>query len=358
MFNSRPKIHCRGLACCFVGITTAVTISGCNYPQAARPDTAAPEVDAQRIRRVLDQLTDELVWVQGGTFIMGDYGVHYGQKKGYVDINESSKPTHEVELSSYSISKFKITNDAYHTYLSTKGEPIRKYLLEGDQLGSTIPNLPALIDWYEAEAFCKWAATETGLPFALPTEAQWEYAARSRGLFVPISTDTGDWDISYVGASSYDDDLYRGRNLSTDGNRMDYAQSMGWPRDTFTLTPVDYFPPNPLGLYAMTDNGYEWVNDWYDPNYYSVSPRLNPQGPDQPVVESPVPGLYLKTLRGIDFPSAGWRMGYTVSRSFSNPNSFIPGPEGGKPIFVANKTARCAVNAPTPITPSAQPGTH
>ncbi|WP_052446551.1 formylglycine-generating enzyme family protein [Geoalkalibacter ferrihydriticus] len=113
------------------------------------------------------------------------------------------------------------------------------------------PEYPAGVSWQEAHDYCAWLGEQSGLPFALPTEAQWEYAARSRGKVVPFATDTG---------------------LIEPG--VNYPPSTRYP------FPVGNFPPNPLGFYDMSGNVQEWVADWYDPAYYSKSPEHNPQGPE------------------------------------------------------------------------------
>ena len=59
---------------------------------------------------------------------------------------------------------------------------------------------------------------------------------------------------------------------------------MGWNTESISPLPVGRFPPNPLDLYAMSDNGLEWVKDWYDPDYYQNSPVNDPQGPEQPSI--------------------------------------------------------------------------
>jgi formylglycine-generating enzyme required for sulfatase activity len=107
--------------------------------------------------------------------------------------DKNNKPVHEVELSSYSISKFKITHENYAFYLEMTGQPKQQFDKEWRNKTlfdmTFLKNSPAIITWTEASNYCSWIKKESGLPFSLPTEAQWEYAARNRGQYVVIATD-------------------------------------------------------------------------------------------------------------------------------------------------------------------------
>ena len=102
--------------------------------------------------------------------------------------------------------------------------------------------------------------------------------------------------------------------------------------------PGDFRPPNPLGIYDMAGNGWEWMKDWYDPDYYQTSSVKDPQGPDKPVYKDD-DGYFYKAMRGQDFSGPG--RGLTVVRYKADPKSrdFLP----------SDKTARCVVNSPEPI---------
>ena len=107
--------------------------------------------------------------------------------------------------------------------------------------------------WHEATRYCEWLSSTSGKKFRLPTEAEWERAARGgiEGQLYPW----GDAPPEQV---------------------PDYAKR--WRKGP---EPVGLYAPNPYGLYNLGDNVHEWCSDWYDPNYYAVSPELNPQGPEQ-----------------------------------------------------------------------------
>ncbi|NVK03476.1 MAG: SUMF1/EgtB/PvdO family nonheme iron enzyme, partial [Flavobacteriia bacterium] len=121
--------------------------------------------------------------------------------------------------------------------------------------------------WEDGKNYCQWLGTITALPFDLPTEAQWEYAARSRGQHYYFATNNG---YRQKKDSSYYD--------PTTGYWIDYTDDE--VNASTRITNVDTFPPNPLGVYGMTNQVSEWVNDWYAKDYYLNSPEHNPQGPE------------------------------------------------------------------------------
>ncbi|MEN3752173.1 SUMF1/EgtB/PvdO family nonheme iron enzyme [Mangrovibacter sp. SLW1] len=182
-----------------IGLLAPLFLSACdNHPATTSAATAAQnQQSSPELQNMLHQVKQNLVFVEGGDFLMGDFGREYGPEKLRYDVNKDSKPLHKVTLSSYSISRFKTTNQEYQLYLKLHNLSLRKVDNEltqerRDSLNK-LPNTPAHVDWYEAEQYCAWLGEVSGLPFALPTEAQWEYAARSRGQFLLSAPTAACW---------------------------------------------------------------------------------------------------------------------------------------------------------------------
>jgi formylglycine-generating enzyme required for sulfatase activity len=331
-------------------VLPVVLMMGCEQGGTSQ-GAAEGNVSSQELQGFIQRVKNNLVFVEGGEFLMGDYGVQYGPERLPYDSNKDSKPLHKVELSSYSLNKYKITNEEFQFYLRSNGLELRQDAGSDFKVISTAPTTPAPMDWFEAEQYCNWLANISGLPFGLPTEAQWEYAARSRGKFLMVATDDGTYKATDDAVTEDWKDGPKGINISSSWDRKIFAKEMGWKTGTFTPLPVDKFPPNPLGLYAMSDNGYEWIKDWYDPDYYQYSMHKDPQGPSGPVYKDDRSNnKYAKVLRGQDFADPQWGGGVNVHRNYKNPDGAEPGFSNlGDLLILVNKTARCVVNHPQPI---------
>jgi len=307
-------------------------LTGCDRLQEKPPEK---KISRAELNEFIQQVKGNLVFVQGGVFEMGDFGIKLNG--GQIDPYPDSKPLHTVELTGYSISKFKISNREYHFYLDYNHLPIRKVrdsLKDMWAEYNSTPETPVWIDWYESAGYCAWLGKITGLPFSLPTEAQWEYAARSRGEFYVLPTNTGKAEIEFHSGGKS-----TGINIATGYDREMYALKKGTHLRYLSSLPGDAFPPNPLGIYDMAANGFEWVSDWYDPDYYKNSPRKDPQGPDNPIFEYDGKG-YQKVMRSSH--NYNGMIGSSVGRTYRPPR--VP-----QESIPHSQTARCVVNSPVPV---------
>lgn len=173
---------------------------------------------------------------------------------------DSEKPQHKVTISKpFYLGRHEVTQAQWETVMGSNPYTLDRsnpyYNLPGMKERITRPNHPATVSWNDAQEFIKRLnAREGHNRYRLPTEAEWEYAARA-------GTTT---------AYSFGDD-------SSDLGR--YA----WYGEDFAsggTHPIGQKLPNPWGLYDMHGNAWEWVQDWYSDSYYAQSPATDPKGPE------------------------------------------------------------------------------
>jgi formylglycine-generating enzyme required for sulfatase activity len=180
------------------------------------------------------------IYIPAGEFQMGD---------NFNEGDSDEKPVHPVYLTNYSISKYEISVSQYDAYCLDTG---RQTLSNEFYLQSWQKDQPAFyISWMEANAFCQWMSQKTGENIHLPTEAQWERAARGTIQ-----------------------NRYPWGNSSPDCSFVNFAGCNRGIQFVFN------FPAGATatGIYQMAGNVWEWCQDYYDPLYYSQSPYQNPQG--------------------------------------------------------------------------------
>jgi len=180
-------------------------------------------------------LTDpEMVFVDGGTFLMGCNNEQ--ESNNYED-----DTMHSVMINSFYIAKYPVTQMYWQAYMDNNPS-----YFNGD-------NLPVeRVSWEEAQEFIRRLNAATGKQYRLPTEAEWEYAAR--------------------GGNKSHGFQYSGDNNLNNVAWYEYNSGM-------STHPVGTKLPNELGIYDMSGNVWEWCSDWYDPNYYLNSQQVDPSGP-------------------------------------------------------------------------------
>ncbi|MBN0988038.1 formylglycine-generating enzyme family protein [Amphritea pacifica] len=274
----------------FISLTSVLILSGCNGEAdivvtsdvvsaekiaqiRANIQTLHPDADSELQAKVLDtavRAVEDMVFIEGGKFMMGDFGMPcdadperpvWRETENMCNASRwaDTSPAHPVELDSYSLSKYETRVKDMDVYFLAHKEPLTgaDWREEQPDHEAFRPNLPAgTRTWDDAKNYCVWLGKVTGYAFDLPTEAQWEFAARNRGQNIYYATDNG--------------------FLESPRNTKPYDRDSGKLKNTY---PVDLLPPNPLGIFGMQNNAAEWVNDWYDPEYYAYSPGENPSGP-------------------------------------------------------------------------------
>ncbi len=238
-----------------------------------------------------------MVLVPAGPFPMG---VPASDRDGGVD----ERPNHEVYLDAFYMDIYEVTNGRYLEFVGATGHrkpthptnPERN-LWKGGLMPETIIDRPVVnLDWYDAEAYCKWAGKR------VPTEAEWEKAAKGT-----------------------EDRRFPWGDVEPTERHVNFLQRWNGEK---TLMPVGSYKAgmSPYGVYDMAGNVFEWVADWYDPRYYGKSPAKNPQGPDSGPMkvvrgsgwQSEAPTVRIFTRFGSDpkgrNESTGFRCAATLSK--------------------------------------------
>ena len=222
--------------------STSNTNSTCSTNSTSSTDSLSVE---------FNKLINNMVYVSGGTFTMGSTSEQGG------DTYYDEKPTHSVTLSSYYICKYEVTQALWRVVMGSNPSKFKDN------------NLPVeCVSWDDCQTFINRLNSYTGRNFRLPTEAEWEFAARG-----------GNYSrhYKYSGSNNFDDVAWYDDNS---GNRTQ---------------PVGTKQPNELGLYDMSGNVYEWCGDWY--GSYSSYSQSNPTGPNSG---------YSRVFRGGSWRGIAW----------------------------------------------------
>ncbi len=230
----------------------------------------------------------ELVWVAPGSFQMGNANM--------------APPVHAIRISrDYWIGKYEVTQTEYEAIVDKNPSTFK-----------SARNPVENVSWSEAVAFCtrltereqKAGRLPGGYEYRLPTEAEWEYAARGGVKGQATAAGSGQ-DFTYSGSNNVDEVGWYDGN-SGEGPLDDSGEPDDGKRRSFTSSnkcqahPVGQKKPNELGLYDMSGNVWEWCLDWYDAGYYGRSPIVDPANTQAGTV---------RALRG-----GGWNFGHGNQR--------------------------------------------
>ena len=178
----------------------------------------------------------EMIAVEGGTFTMG------ATSEQGSDAYDDEKPAHQVTLSSYYIGKTEVTQELWQAVMGSNPSKFS---------GTNLP--VEKVSWEDCQSFVIKLNELTGKNFRLPTEAEWEYAARGG------NKSNG---FKFSGGNNIAEVAWYSEN----GNKISH--------------PVATKAPNELGIYDMSGNVWEWCSDWYSSSYYTSSSQTNPTGPN------------------------------------------------------------------------------
>jgi len=188
------------------------------------------------------------VLISAGSFLMGS-----------ANGRDEERPGHRVWLDAFEMAALQVRNRDYAVFLEATGHAAPKHWRDADL---NHPDQPVVaVRWTDAVRYCEWLSDITGRQHRLPTEAEWERAARGGrdGLDYPWGDESpNDW--------------------------PEYVERWGriGERDLEIRgpLPVGRGTPNPYGLFDISENVHEWCADWFSPDYYTHSPERNPRGPE------------------------------------------------------------------------------
>ena len=210
----------------------AFTFAACGGDDDDEKGDDTPKFQNQTI--TVGGVSFKMIAVEGGTFLMGS-------PESDADADDDEKPQHEVTLSNYYIGETEVTQELWETVMRSN---------PSESIGPKQP--VGNVSWDDCQTFINKLNEKTGKTFRLPTEAEWEYAARggkkSKGY-------------TYSGSNTLDDVAWYEDNCGETTHIVGTKQA------------------NELGIYDMSGNVYEWCQDWYGETYYENSSTTDPQGP-------------------------------------------------------------------------------
>ena len=225
-------------------LLTTFLLVGCESTEVMQQESLVSGAEPRFEKIIWDKDGSQMALIPAGSFAMGD------SKNEPENWMERSRPIHTVQLDSFYMDIHEVTVGQFRNFVELSG-----YQYDGDwddiakfSPGKDFPMVQ--VSWNDATAYAKWSGKR------LPTEAEWEYAARGGllGKRYPLGDELTDDDANWM-------------NTMIGKDKWKYC------------SPVGSFEANGYGLYDMVGNAFEWCADWYSKNYYSQSPVDNPQGP-------------------------------------------------------------------------------
>ena len=219
--------------------------------QPSREETPATEIRPQQTG---NDLSIELapgvemafICVPAGEFLMGS------DEKNDSEAEDDELPQHKVYLDEYLIGKYPVTNGQYAAFVNETGQSAPSDWERGAFPKEKEHHPVVRVSWEDAVEFCGWASKTSGKTIRLPSEAEWEKAARGT-----------------------DERIYPWGNQKPESSLCNFNIEIG---DTTAVGRYSQKGDSPYGCADMAGNVWEWVNDWYDAKYYENSPQKNPRG--------------------------------------------------------------------------------
>lgn len=197
----------------------------------------------------IKEIPIDMIKVDGGRFLMGNPG------------NKSNAKLHEVEVDGFFIAKYEVSQFLWKAVMKTN---------PSSHIGDSLP--VENVSWDELQIFLNRLNKLTGKKYRLPTEAEWEFAARGGKK--------NKNDFQFAGSSIIDSVAWYWRN-SGDSILVGRWDNELMKTNHCRIRKVGQLLPNALGIYDMSGNVWEWCVDWYEEEYYIVSPPKNPLGPEK-----------------------------------------------------------------------------
>jgi formylglycine-generating enzyme required for sulfatase activity len=242
-------------------------LSGC---LALVADAVPLPAVAQSGKTYTNSIGTEFIQIPTGSFIMG-------ADKNFEDARDDETPPHRVTISQpFYLGKYEVTQGEWVAVMENNPSAFKE---------RSSSNPVENVSWNDVQSFIQRLSAKERKKYRLPTEAEWEYAARAGTK----STYSFGNDARQLGQYAWWYDGKSGRQTHPAGQKQ----------------------PNPWGLYDMHGNVWEWVNDWYNDSYYSRRPSTDPAGPSE--------GNF-RVLRGGSWSNSAWGL-RSASRNYYSPDS-------------------------------------